>query len=74
MTHWHNYINVFSMIYFFIVSFMQSVNKAQFSNITFLFLLIWAAAVPVFITVKVLFAKVIKRHYNHLNLILSLKF
>ena len=41
--HWYYYINVFSMIYFCIVSLKQLVNGAQILNIPFLFLLSGAA-------------------------------
>ena len=37
----------------FFISLKQSVNGTQFVNITFLFLLFWAAAAPVFGTVIV---------------------
>ena len=34
--------------YVLFISLMQSINGAQFLNVTFLFLLPWAAVVPVF--------------------------
>ena len=45
-------------IYLLVISLMQSVNETQFLNITFLFLLLGFAAVPVFGTVIVMYSYV----------------
>ena len=46
-------MSLVSFISLLFISLMQSVNGAQFLNDTFLFLLLEAAAVPVFVTVAV---------------------
>ena len=55
------------------ISLVQLINRAQFLNITFLFLLFVGAAVPVFGTVIVPL-HVCMHRYNQINLTLSLKF
>ena len=55
---------------------MQSVNGAQFLNITFLFLLFGAAAVAVAVAVLgfVIVPLACTHHYNHINSTLTLRF
>ena len=49
-----------------IISLMQSVNRAQFFNITFLLLLFGAAAVPVFGTV-IVSLRLISQSFNGIS-------
>ena len=53
---------------------MQSVNGAQFLNITFLFLLFGAAAVAVAVLGFVIVPLACTHHYNHINSTLTLRF
>ena len=65
---------VFSIIFLCIVSLMQSVNGAQFLNITFLFLLFGAVAVAIAVFGFVIVPLTCMHHCNHINSTFALRF
>ena len=65
---------VFSIIFLSIISLMQSVNGAQFLNITFLFLLFGAVAVAIAVFGFVIVPLTCMHHCNHINSTFALRF
>ena len=53
---------------------MQSVNGAQFLNITFLFLLFGAVVVAIAVFGFVIIPLTCMHHYNHINSTLAMRF